>query len=168
MHKKILAAGLVLALTACGTPKKSADANEGGNPPQGTGTVGGRLSQSDFQAQCTAKSLAAFTTSDYLFCIVPTGASIDNGYADNAKLIIDQNYDNEKYIVAHGTRGAAILLLGTTRVGSEINYRGQGPGLSGTLYLQVLQSSQSKADVTTYACFDYNMHAVYCNDGIIP
>jgi hypothetical protein len=168
MYTKILAAGLALALTACGTPKKSADANDGGNAPQGPGSVGGRLSQSDFQAQCTAKSAAAFTTNDYLFCIVPTGASIDDGYANGAKVKIDANFHDLKYIVSHGTRGATILILGNTRLGSEINYRGQGPAMTGILYLQVLQSSQSKADVTTYECFDYNMHAVYCNDGIIP
>ena len=165
MNKKLLVTGLALVLTACGTPKKSADATDGqGGTSQGQGNI----SDSDFKVWCDGKNPNSFRSSNNQFCLVPTQMSVGDGRA-TGRITIDASYHPGKYIVSRGTGGAVSLQLNRRDFG-DVNYNSTGPdNESGELAFYVSQPSHSQADATVYECFSRaTLAIVVCQRNIIP
>jgi len=168
MSKNLVLYILALTLVACGTPKKAADNSDNGlgDTSQGQHSGGGdnpNVSGSD----CAAKSPNAFISSDGKMCLVPTTVNIpDNTRV--GRVLVDGNFHEGKYLVSAGTNSAVILLFNGHRV-AVANFRGLiGTGGTGPLVFQILDPTHSQATATTWECLDGNMHAVFCNDGVIP
>ncbi|MGZ3652116.1 MAG: hypothetical protein ACXVB9_12925 [Bdellovibrionota bacterium] len=168
MSKNLVLLFLAFTLAACGTPKKSADNNSDpgiGGTDQGQHAGGDNPNVNN--GDCAAKSPNAFISSDGKMCLVPTTVSIpDNTRV--GRVLVDGNFHEGKFLVSSGTNSAVVLLFNGHRI-ALANFRGLiGSGGSGQLVFQILDPTHSQTTATTWECLDGNMHAVFCNDGVIP
>ena len=154
---------VILALAACGSPKKSPDSANAAQGLGGEESAAPILSPGDLVAQCQLRN--GFISTDGSFCLAPTSASIPDG--QTGRVNIDPNFASGKFLVSTGTPGAVMIVLNGRRI-SDVNVRMLANQGNGVLSFQVLLPGQSKASAVVYECFDGNMHLVFCNGGVIP
>ncbi|MGZ3670830.1 MAG: hypothetical protein ACXWSD_09430 [Bdellovibrionota bacterium] len=149
-----------LLLSACGKLQSDKITPPGSGPIASTIT----LSHSDLLMQCSAKGGAMST--DGTLCLARTTASLPSGAS--GRVDIDPNFYSGKYLVASGAAGTAEIVLNGRHL-SDINVRMLTNQGNGSLQFNVLTTSgQTGATAYVYACYDQNMHSVFCNNGVIP
>jgi hypothetical protein len=149
-----------LALSACGKLQSDKITPAGSGPIASTIS----LSHSDLVLQCSAKGGAM--SADGTLCLVRTTATLPSGAS--GRVDIDPNFYSGKYLVASGAAGTAEIVLNGRHL-AVINVRMLTNQGNGSLQFNVLTTNgQTGAVAYVYACYDQNMHSVFCNNGVIP
>lgn len=145
------------ALSACG------QLNSAKITPPGSGakTQAITMSTAQFQSQC--QNVNGVISTDGMMCLGRVQQSITAG--QTGSIPIDNNFANGNYIVASGTGSVSITLNG--RYVASINSRLMLVAGNGQLAFNVTSASATGSAIV-YHCYDRNMTAVYCNDGVIP